>query len=79
MNCDNDLSWFDHIDPCGIQDKGVTSLTKETGVVCTIDKMTPVFLKSFEKVFDCKTEELETDTQKEILDSLYSKVMVDVC
>ncbi|XP_045761103.1 putative lipoyltransferase 2, mitochondrial [Maniola jurtina] len=77
LNCNNDLSWFEHIDPCGIEDKGVTSLTNETGVVCTTDNMTPIFLKNFEKVFSCKTEELESDLQKEILDSLCSKMMTD--
>lgn len=44
LNCDNDLSWFDHIEPCGISDKGVTSLTKETCVNCSIEKITPIFL-----------------------------------
>ena len=29
LNCDTDLSWFKHIIPCGIVDKGVTSLSKE--------------------------------------------------
>lgn len=77
LNCDIDLSWFEHIDPCGIADKGVTSLTKETGTVCTIDDMTPIFVQNFEKVFDCKTEILETETQQEILSSVYSKLMVD--
>nr|XP_026484432.1 putative lipoyltransferase 2, mitochondrial [Vanessa tameamea] len=76
LNCDNDLSWFKHIKPCGIEDKGVTSLTKETGSLCSIDRMTPIFLHHFEKVFDCKSEELETDTQREILSSVYSKLLI---
>ncbi len=29
LNCNTDLSWFDHIVPCGITDKSVTSLSKE--------------------------------------------------
>ncbi|CAG8536576.1 11254_t:CDS:2, partial [Diversispora eburnea] len=29
LNCNNDLSWFDHIIPCGLEDKKHTSLTKE--------------------------------------------------
>ncbi|XP_038209508.1 putative lipoyltransferase 2, mitochondrial [Zerene cesonia] len=75
LNCDNDLSWFDHIDPCGIDDKGVTSLSKETGVLCSIDKITPIFLKNFEKVFDCKSEDISTDIQEDILSSIYSKLL----
>jgi lipoyl(octanoyl) transferase len=31
LNCDCDLSAFDHIVPCGIADAGVTSLTAELG------------------------------------------------
>ncbi|GAA3734696.1 lipoyl(octanoyl) transferase [Spinactinospora alkalitolerans] len=31
LNCDNDLSWFDRIVPCGITDAGVTSLSRELG------------------------------------------------
>jgi lipoyl(octanoyl) transferase len=31
LNCDNDLSWFDRIIPCGIPDAAVTSLSAEIG------------------------------------------------
>jgi lipoyl(octanoyl) transferase len=31
LNCDNDLSWYDQIVPCGIRDASVTSLTAELG------------------------------------------------
>ncbi|KAK4515149.1 valine--tRNA ligase [Mucor velutinosus] len=31
LNCNVDLNWFDQIVPCGLSDKGVTSITKETG------------------------------------------------
>lgn len=76
LNCDNDLTWFDHIDPCGIDDKGVTSLTNETGIKCSIDKMTPIFLKNFEKVFGCESDELDTKTKEEILNNVYTKLMI---
>ena len=29
LNCDADLSWFDRIVPCGINDAGVTSISAE--------------------------------------------------
>ncbi|RVE54346.1 hypothetical protein evm_000831 [Chilo suppressalis] len=76
LNCDNDLSWFDYIDPCGIEDKGVTSLTKETGIKCSTEKMSPIFLKHFENTFSCESEELDSKTKEEILSSIYSKLMV---
>ena len=31
LNCDNDLSWFGKIVPCGISDASVTSLSAELG------------------------------------------------
>ena len=31
LNCNTDLSWFDHINPCGIEGKGVTSITQCIG------------------------------------------------
>lgn len=77
INCNNDLSWFENIDPCGIEDKGVTSLTKETGVVCTVDKITPIFLKCFSSVFGCKTEDIDFKTQEEVLSSIYSKLLTN--
>ncbi|XP_050665449.1 putative lipoyltransferase 2, mitochondrial [Leptidea sinapis] len=75
LNCDNDLTWFDHITPCGIEDKGVTSLTKETGVVCSTEKIIPMFLKNFENVFSCSSEDMEVDLQEDILNSIYNKLL----
>ena len=28
LNCSTELSWFNHIQPCGVEDKGVTSLSE---------------------------------------------------
>jgi lipoyl(octanoyl) transferase len=43
LNCDNDLSWFDRIVPCGISDASVTSLSTELGRSVTVaDTVEPV-------------------------------------
>ena len=43
LNCDNDLSWYDRIVPCGIRDASVTSLTAELGRAVTVaDAVEPV-------------------------------------
>lgn len=41
LNCDNDMSWFDRIVPCGISDAGVTSLTNELGRAVTVADVRP--------------------------------------
>lgn len=46
INCDIDLSWFDHIVPCGIADKGVTSLSEEMGSPVTVEEVTPVITRN---------------------------------
>ncbi|WP_067969084.1 lipoyl(octanoyl) transferase LipB [Nocardiopsis trehalosi] len=41
VNCDNDLSWFDRIVPCGITDAGVTSISRELGRDVPVDEVLP--------------------------------------
>jgi lipoyl(octanoyl) transferase len=43
LNCDNDLSWFDRIVPCGIRDASVTTLSAEADHPVTVaDALGPV-------------------------------------
>jgi len=51
LNCNNDLSPFDLIVPCGIQTHGVTSLSVEAGGNVTIDDAKPRVVAAFESVF----------------------------
>ncbi|XP_064500166.1 octanoyl-[acyl-carrier-protein]:protein N-octanoyltransferase LIPT2, mitochondrial [Pseudopipra pipra] len=53
LNCCTDLTWFDHIIPCGLEGKGVTSLSHELGRHITVDHVLEPFLDSFQEVFDC--------------------------
>lgn len=77
LNCNNDLSWFDHIDPCGFDDKGVTSISKETGLDFTVDKTIPLFIKNFEKVMGCSCEDMSTKDQEDILSGVYTKLLAE--
>lgn len=68
LNCNTDLSWYDHIVPCGIVGKGVTSLSKEISRNVTIDEATPQLIRSFEDVFECTTEIIDEKTAKILIE-----------
>ncbi len=57
------MTWFNHIVPCGIVGKGVTSLTKELGYEVTIEDAIPVFLKCFSEQFGCKIQWANLDLE----------------
>jgi lipoyl(octanoyl) transferase len=52
INVNTDLAWFSKIVPCGLQDKGVTSIAEQTGKVYTLAEMESVFLKELKKLLD---------------------------
>ncbi|MES2329155.1 MAG: lipoyl(octanoyl) transferase LipB [Bacteroidota bacterium] len=54
FNINTDLSYFDFIVPCGIENKQVTSLQKELGREVPMEEVKGKVKGNFEKVFDCK-------------------------
>lgn len=54
LNCCTDLKWFEHIVPCGILGKGVTSLSKELQRHVSVEETAKVLEESFADVFKCK-------------------------
>ncbi|RWS28284.1 putative lipoyltransferase 2-like protein [Leptotrombidium deliense] len=53
INCNTDLSYFEHIIPCGIEGKKVTSFTSELQRNFTIEESIPFFLEAFKNTFKC--------------------------
>ncbi len=51
FNVNNDLSYFNHIIPCGIQDKGVTSLEKELGHPVDMEEVKMKVLLHLQEIF----------------------------
>ncbi|MFA6149959.1 MAG: lipoyl(octanoyl) transferase LipB [Chitinophagaceae bacterium] len=54
LNVNTDLKYFDYIVPCGITDKGVTSMQKELGIEIDPELVKEQIRKNFEEVFDAK-------------------------
>uniref|UniRef100_A0A8C2W405 Octanoyl-[acyl-carrier-protein]:protein N-octanoyltransferase LIPT2, mitochondrial n=1 Tax=Chinchilla lanigera TaxID=34839 RepID=A0A8C2W405_CHILA len=53
LNCCTDLTWFEHIVPCGLVGTGVTSLSKELQRHVTVDEVMPHFLVAFKEIYKC--------------------------
>jgi lipoyl(octanoyl) transferase len=54
LNVNTDLSYFQHIIPCGIENKQVTSLQKEIGTAVNFEEAKQKVKKNFELVFDAE-------------------------
>lgn len=52
LNVNTQLDYFNHIVPCGISDKAVTSMEKELGKNMNLDEVKSVLLKHFSEVFN---------------------------
>eukprot|EP00116_Pleurobrachia_bachei_P009880 sb/3470142/ len=55
LNCNTDLSWFNNITPCGIEDRGVTSLSQKLGRECGVGETVECFVEQFKLGFECTT------------------------
>jgi len=83
MNVNTDLSYFNHIVPCGIQDKAVTSLKKELNSDQDMEKVKRVLKqkiasqpKSLEEAKGLVTADYQAFLEKEWIDSLRAKYPV---
>jgi lipoyl(octanoyl) transferase len=51
LNVNTDLTYFNHINPCGFADRGVTSLEKETGKTMDFVAVKTIVMQNFASVF----------------------------
>jgi lipoyl(octanoyl) transferase len=54
LNVNTDLSYFNHIVPCGIANKGVTSLEKELGRKLNLEEVKEKLIRNFGLVFNAQ-------------------------
>ncbi len=54
FNINADMSYFQHIVPCGITDKAVTSLEKELGRKVDMEEVKRRFKRYFAEIFECE-------------------------
>jgi lipoyl(octanoyl) transferase len=52
FNVNTDLTYFNHIVPCGIEDKSVTSMQKELGRKLNMDEVKSVLVKHLSELFN---------------------------
>lgn len=52
LNVNTDLTYFNHINPCGFVDKGVTSMQKELGKNIDMEEVKSLLLKKISKIFN---------------------------
>ncbi|MFT5479737.1 MAG: lipoyl(octanoyl) transferase [bacterium] len=53
LNVNSDLTYFNHIVPCGIADKSVTSMAKELGKEVDFNKVIDTYTKTFISLLYC--------------------------
>ncbi|KOC63486.1 Putative lipoyltransferase 2, mitochondrial [Habropoda laboriosa] len=73
LNCNTDLSWFNHIVPCGIKGKGVTSISQELNTNVTIQDVLPLFQNTFKDQFKCSLIEYPVEESSQLLKFVNSR------
>ena len=58
LNIDPDMSHFDLINPCGMADVEMTSLSTEMNKQVAMDDVIESFIFHFGRVFSCKTQQV---------------------
>jgi lipoyl(octanoyl) transferase len=71
VNCDTDLSWFTGIVPCGLPDRGVTSLSELAGRRVPVRELVPPVELAVGSVLDLRLR----STPPDLLEDLRSRAM----
>jgi len=69
INANTNMHWFENIVPCGILDKGVTSLTQQLGREVTVSEVTPHLINNFARQFQAELTDCDEDEQHHLIPS----------
>ena len=69
LNVDPDLSYFDHIVPCGIPGSRVTSLAREGAAGVGVQQVVPVLAEQFGKALHRRTEWADLEDLRRVMRS----------
>lgn len=69
LNVDTDLNYFNNIIPCGIDDKEVTTMSRELARSVSIDEVIPILTTCFEQRFNIKFNNITLDSLKQMIGS----------
>jgi lipoyl(octanoyl) transferase len=64
LNVNTDLKYFHHIIPCGISERGVTSISELTGNIISLKDVSNHLTLNFEKIFSAVTTTVITDQKQ---------------
>lgn len=67
LNCNVDLGWYEHIVPCGIENKGVTSVSEELNANVAVADVIPTFRSIFADHFECELIDYPSDEATQLL------------
>ncbi len=70
LNVTTDLDYFDHIVPCGIDDRGVTSLSAETDAPATVDNVRGLVVEHIAELFGADVTEVHGAKARDVLSDL---------
>lgn len=76
LNCNIELNWFKHIVPCGIADKGVTSLSILLNRNVSVLDAIPHFLHSFSTEFNGTLQPMPHSFQREVVHQLKKEAII---
>ena len=76
LNLNTDLSYFNGIIPCGIQDRGVTSIAWECGMPCDEVPVRQRVIHHYEDVFGASATQLEGDEAFHFLEDFVGRTNI---